>query len=395
MVERDKNHPSVILWSLGNESGYGPNHDAAAGWIRGDDPTRPLHYEGAIARDWSGGHGAAHRHRLPDVRRPSTRSRRGRRPATPDDPRPLILCEYSHAMGNSNGGLADYWAAFESHDGLQGGFIWEWIDHGIRTHGRARARRTGPTAATSATSPTTSNFVRRRPRVAGPARRIRRCTSSSTWLRPCAWRRSTRPPAGSGSTTATTSSTCRTCAASGREVSCRTAAARSRSTSRVASTSPSASSSATAAARSRGSSSSCARPPPRRSGVPDPARRTTCRSCSTARTCSCGGRRPTTTGCRSCPTRAPGRWAAGWSWALTAAFPTAWSTATRHTGWTAAACCSSTRSSCRRSWPTCRGSASCSRWRPGSNGSSIAGAGRGRTTPTGRRRRSSGATAAP
>ena len=49
MVERDKNHPSVILWSLGNESGYGPNHDAAAGWIRGRDPSRPLHYEGAIS----------------------------------------------------------------------------------------------------------------------------------------------------------------------------------------------------------------------------------------------------------------------------------------------------------------------------------------------------------
>ena len=53
MVERDKNHPSVILWSLGNESGYGPNHDAAAGWVRARDPSRPLHYEGAIRRDWT------------------------------------------------------------------------------------------------------------------------------------------------------------------------------------------------------------------------------------------------------------------------------------------------------------------------------------------------------
>ena len=58
MVERDKNHPSVILWSLGNESGYGPNHDAAAGWVRARDPSRPLHYEGAIRRDWSGGQAA-------------------------------------------------------------------------------------------------------------------------------------------------------------------------------------------------------------------------------------------------------------------------------------------------------------------------------------------------
>ena len=58
MVERDKNHPCVILWSLGNESGYGPNHDAAAGWVRGRDPSRPLHYEGAIRRRLGGRNGA-------------------------------------------------------------------------------------------------------------------------------------------------------------------------------------------------------------------------------------------------------------------------------------------------------------------------------------------------
>jgi beta-galactosidase len=128
MVERDKNHPSVILWSLGNESGYGPNHDAAAGWVRSADPSRPLHYEGAIKYDWSGGRAAS------DVVCPMYASveeieawaERG------GDSRPLILCEYSHAMGNSNGGLADYFAAFDRHDALQGGFVWEWIDHGIR-----------------------------------------------------------------------------------------------------------------------------------------------------------------------------------------------------------------------------------------------------------------------
>ena len=80
MVERDKNHPSVILWSLGNESGYGPNHDAAAGWMRARDPSRPLHYEGAINRDWSGGR------RATDIVCPMyptvERSRRGRGPAT-------------------------------------------------------------------------------------------------------------------------------------------------------------------------------------------------------------------------------------------------------------------------------------------------------------------------
>src|SRR3954468_12991559 len=129
MVERDKNHPSVIFWSLGNESGYGANHDAAAGWVRARHPSRPLHYEGAIALDWSAGRAAT------DVVCPMYADVesivRWAERAT-DDPRPLILCEYSHAMGNSNGGLADYWAAFRRHDALQGGFIWEWVDHGIK-----------------------------------------------------------------------------------------------------------------------------------------------------------------------------------------------------------------------------------------------------------------------
>jgi beta-galactosidase len=127
MVERDKNHPSVILWSLGNESGYGPNHDAAASWLRARDPSRPLHYEGAIRRDWSGGRRAS------DVICPmyAAVEEIDAWAETNHDPRPLILCEYSHAMGNSNGGLADYHAAFDRHARLQGGFIWEWVDHGI------------------------------------------------------------------------------------------------------------------------------------------------------------------------------------------------------------------------------------------------------------------------
>ncbi|HEY3184847.1 MAG TPA: glycoside hydrolase family 2 TIM barrel-domain containing protein, partial [Gaiellaceae bacterium] len=128
MVERDKNHPSVILWSLGNESGYGPNHDAAAGWIRARDPSRPLHYEGAIKFDWEGGQPAT------DVVCPMYAPVEEIEAWAESGPheRPLILCEFSHAMGNSNGGLADYYAAFERRDALQGGFVWEWIDHGIR-----------------------------------------------------------------------------------------------------------------------------------------------------------------------------------------------------------------------------------------------------------------------
>ena len=132
MVERDKNHPCVIFWSLGNESGYGPNHDAAAGYVRGADPSRPLHYEGAISgpggRKWGEGQ------RVTDVVCPMYPPIDSivNWAQTSTDPRPMILCEYSHAMGNSNGCLADYWQAFENNPGLQGGFIWEWIDHGIR-----------------------------------------------------------------------------------------------------------------------------------------------------------------------------------------------------------------------------------------------------------------------
>ena len=130
MVRRDKNHPCVIAWSLGNESGYGTNHDAAAGWVRNYDPSRPLHYEAAIAEDWDGGKHAS------DIVCPMyapigaivSYAESGRQD------RPLILCEYSHAMGNSNGTLADYWDAIESTDGLQGGFIWEWWDHGLVQH---------------------------------------------------------------------------------------------------------------------------------------------------------------------------------------------------------------------------------------------------------------------
>ncbi|WP_020574870.1 glycoside hydrolase family 2 TIM barrel-domain containing protein [Actinopolymorpha alba] len=128
MVLRDRNHPSIIAWSLGNESGYGANHDAAAGWVRRVDPSRLVHYEGAIARDWSDGHPSS------DLVCPMYPSidRIVEWATTTDDHRPLIMCEYAHAMGNSCGNLADYWEAIESHHGLQGGFIWEMLDHGIR-----------------------------------------------------------------------------------------------------------------------------------------------------------------------------------------------------------------------------------------------------------------------
>jgi beta-galactosidase len=129
MVERDKNHPSIIMWSLGNEAGYGPVHDAAAQWIRSYDPTRPLHYEGAVYHtNWKDGGLQA-----TDVVCPmySTIDEIVKYGKASKGLRPLIMCEYSHAMGNSNGSLSDYWHAFENTPGLQGGFVWEWKDHGL------------------------------------------------------------------------------------------------------------------------------------------------------------------------------------------------------------------------------------------------------------------------
>ncbi|GAB3798946.1 hypothetical protein GCM10028798_11790 [Humibacter antri] len=139
MVLRDKNHPSIIIWSLGNETGSGLNQDAAAGWVRGYDSTRPVHYEGAIAKDWFGGHSQT------DIVCPMyppidaivsyAKSERA--------DRPLIMCEYSHAMGNSNGSFDDYWAAIRTTPGLQGGFIWEMKDHGLDPEGAEHYRYGG------------------------------------------------------------------------------------------------------------------------------------------------------------------------------------------------------------------------------------------------------------
>ena len=182
MVQRDRNHPCVIVWSLGNETGYGANHDAMAGWIRRVDPSRPLHYEGAVF------HGD---HHDPDGVLPLDVGRANADPvfdpadANPNwidggrhasdlvcpmyppigaiaqygrdglGDRPLIMCEYSHAMGNSNGSLADYWDVIGSTPGLQGGFIWEWKDHALRDPSTGRLRHGGDFG----NEPNDGNFV--------------------------------------------------------------------------------------------------------------------------------------------------------------------------------------------------------------------------------------------
>ena len=136
MVERDKNHACIYAWSLGNESGYGANHAAMAGYIRFRDPSRAVHYEGAICHAFYARRANFNR-QLSDFICPMY-------PAIElicdwaermvEDDRPVIMCEYSHAMGNSNGSLKDYFAAFDRYQSLQGGFIWEWVDHGILQH---------------------------------------------------------------------------------------------------------------------------------------------------------------------------------------------------------------------------------------------------------------------
>ncbi|GEK89429.1 glycoside hydrolase family 2 TIM barrel-domain containing protein [Alkalibacterium putridalgicola] len=135
MVERDKNHPAVIIWSLGNESGFGQNHLAMAEWARGRDETRLLHYEGETIRilDESNYEPKTLNQSADffstmytDVGRLEKLGKQTHLE------QPHVLCEFAHAMGNGPGGFKEYTELFNKYPRLQGGFVWEWIDHGIK-----------------------------------------------------------------------------------------------------------------------------------------------------------------------------------------------------------------------------------------------------------------------
>ncbi len=121
MVERDKNHPSVIIWSLGNEAGSGVNFEATSNLVRQLDTTRPVHYErmNSVAD-------------IDSVMYPSVEwlAQVGKEKS----PKPFIMCEYAHAMGNACGNLQEYWNVIDAHPRLIGGCIWDWVDQALRKY---------------------------------------------------------------------------------------------------------------------------------------------------------------------------------------------------------------------------------------------------------------------
>ena len=124
-----KNHPSIIVWSLGNEAGYGPNFEKAYDWVKATDPTRPCQFEQA------GQNGKT------DIFCPMYFGYEGCEAYSKNDnPRPLIQCEYAHAMGNSMGGFKEYWDLVRKYPKYQGGYIWDFVDQGMRDKSRVTGK---------------------------------------------------------------------------------------------------------------------------------------------------------------------------------------------------------------------------------------------------------------
>jgi len=131
MVERDKNHPSIIFWSLGNEAGDGPNFEAASAWIKQRDTSRFVHYECA-QRGFEGDR--PHVDMMSRMYTPLWELKELLQ--MPNENRPIVLCEYTHTMGNSGGNLQDYWDLIKRQQRLIGGCIWDWVDQGLRKKSR-------------------------------------------------------------------------------------------------------------------------------------------------------------------------------------------------------------------------------------------------------------------
>ncbi|MBO4648288.1 MAG: DUF4981 domain-containing protein [Lentisphaeria bacterium] len=133
MVESHKNHPAIVLWSLGNEAGYGINHLKMVEYTRARDDSRPIHYERDTEAKTAD---VVSRMYTPAKQNPENETWVPSCETVIEKfckKKPFILCEYAHAMGNGPGGLEDYWQTFFQHKEMQGGFIWEYCDHGIRT----------------------------------------------------------------------------------------------------------------------------------------------------------------------------------------------------------------------------------------------------------------------
>ncbi|MGW8801744.1 glycoside hydrolase family 2 TIM barrel-domain containing protein [Streptomyces sp. NPDC055775] len=137
-VERDKNHPSIVIWSLGNEAGTGSNLAAMSAWVHARDAGRPVHYEGDHAGEYTDIYSRMYASVLETEQIGTEGSRSKLLNCTPAQgarqrTKPFLLCEYAHAMGNGPGALDQYEALVHEHPRLHGGFVWEWRDHGILT----------------------------------------------------------------------------------------------------------------------------------------------------------------------------------------------------------------------------------------------------------------------